>query len=264
MNELKFLAVGDIVGTPGVEFIKSHLWNLRRLDGIDCVIANGENAAAGNGIDSKTADILFESGVDVITTGNHVWQKHDIYQYIDDHKNIIRPANYPPECPGHGYTTIDVCGYKVLVVNILGCVFMEWGMESPFPVIDRILTREEGKFDFGIVDIHAEATSEKIAFAKYLDLKKSPVSMVFGTHTHVQTADAKVLRNGTGYITDVGMTGADDSVLGIKNDLVIKKFVTKMPVRFETETENVSMEYIKFDINVPKFDVSLVKSYKIY
>ena len=228
-GQAKILVIGDVVGAGGTGFIEEKLWGLRKFYGIDMTIVNGENAAVGNGIDKATADRLMKSGVDVITSGNHIWKKNGIADLLDGNQYILRPANYPPSCPGSGYCIFDMCSYKVLIVNLLGTVFME-SLESPFTAIDKILSREKGNFDFAVVDIHAEATSEKLALAKYIDGK---VSVVFGTHTHVQTADEQILPLGTGYITDVGMCGPEDSVLGIKNDIIIKKFLTKMPVRHE-------------------------------
>ena len=228
-GEAKILAIGDICGKCGTEAVAKKLWDIRNELCADMVIANGENAAVGNGLDKESAQTLLQSGVDVITGGNHIFRKNSVYSLLDDGENIIRPANYPTECPGSGYCIFDMCSYRVLVMNLLGTVYME-SLESPFAVADRILKREEGNFDLAVMDIHAEATSEKIALAKYLDGR---VSAVFGTHTHVQTADEKILCGGTGFICDLGMCGAVDSVLGIKNDIILHKFLTKMPVRHE-------------------------------
>ncbi len=228
-GEARILAIGDIVGKSGTSFIADKLWGLRKFYGVDMVVANGENAAPGNGLDRDTADTLFRAGVDVITSGNHIFRKSSVEQLLESEEKILRPANYPSACPGSGWCIFDMCSYKVLVMNLLGTVFME-SLASPFETADRILEREKGNFDFAVLDIHAEATSEKLALAKYLDGK---VSAIFGTHTHVQTADEQIFSGGTGYITDAGMCGPFDSVLGIKNDIIIRKFLTKMPVRHE-------------------------------
>ena len=228
-GQAKILVIGDVVGAGGVGFIEEKLWGLRKFYGIDMTVVNGENAAVGNGLDKATAERLMKSGADVITSGNHIWKKNGIGDLLDSNPYILRPANYPSSCPGSGYCIFDMCSYKVLVINLLGTVFME-SLESPFLVADRILSREQGNFDLAVVDIHAEATSEKLALGKYLDGR---VSAVFGTHTHVQTADEQIFPLGTGYITDAGMCGPEDSVLGIKNDIIIRKFLTKMPVRHE-------------------------------
>jgi len=237
---MNILAVGDIIGSAGADFLKKNLWNIRRENKIDCVVANGENSAAGNGIDIKSAGLIIESGADVITTGNHVWQKKDIYNYLDDNNNILRPANYPAACPGLGYNIINISGYKILFINLMGTVFFDLGLESPFETADKIFAREKDNFDFAVIDIHAEATSEKIALAKYIDAHYK-AGLIFGTHTHIQTADEQILKNGAGYITDLGMTGAFDSVLGVKNELIIKKYLMKMPVKFEVCEENIEL-----------------------
>ena len=244
MGFLNILCVGDIVGAPGVEFIKKNLWSLRADNAIDCVVANGENAAGGNGIDPKSAAAVFEAGADVITTGNHIWQKKEIYGFLDENGYILRPANYPGASPGAGYNIIDISGYKALFVNLLGTVYMEPGMESAFFAADRIFSREEGNYDFAVIDIHAEATSEKYALAKYIDRQNIKASVIFGTHTHVQTADETILKNGAGYITDLGMTGPKDSILGIKDELIIQKFLTHIPVKFEVGEGEVSLQGI--------------------
>jgi len=261
MKSLNILCIGDIVGPSGVDFLKRNLWNLRKNNNIDCVVANGENSAIGNGIDIKSATAVFESGVDVITTGNHIWQKKEIYNFLDENRYILRPANYPDSCPGAGYNIIDVAGYKILFVNLLGTIYMEPGIESPLAVSDRIFSREKGNYDFSVIDIHAEATSEKIAYAKYADGKNANVSVIFGTHTHVQTADEKILKNGAGYITDLGMTGAYDSILGIKNECIIQKLMTKMPVRFEVNEENIELHGVICTIETGNFKCTEIKRF---
>lgn len=226
---LRFLAVGDVVGRNGLEYIKSDLRRIKKELCADVVIANGENSAPGNGITCESAQILYESGADVITTGNHVFRRAEVYNFLDDCNYVLRPANYPPQNPGFGSRIYDLCGYRVLVMNLLGNAFME-PLSNPFDVAEKILEREKGEYDISIADIHAEATSEKLAFAHNFDGR---IDIVFGTHTHVQTNDACVLPHGTGYITDLGMTGPADSVLGVKKEIIINKFKTKMPCRFE-------------------------------
>ena len=255
---MNILAVGDIIGVPGVEFLRGNLWQFRRDNNIDCVVANGENSAKGNGIDAQSAELILGSGVDVITTGNHVWHRKDIYDYMDGNNNILRPANYPAACPGVGYNIISVLGHKILFMNLMGVVFFDMGLESPFDVADRILAREHGKFDFAVVDIHAEATGEKIALAKYID-DRHKAGLIFGTHTHVQTADEQILKNGAGYITDLGMTGAFDSVLGVKNELIIKKYLTRMPVKFEACEDNIEMRGVIANISETGFECTEIK-----
>jgi len=259
MGTFNILCVGDIIGSPGVDFVRRNLWNLRKNNNIECVVANGENSANGNGIDSKSASMIFESGADVITTGNHVWHRKEFYNFLDENKFVLRPANYPDICPGAGYNIINIIGYKILFINLLGTVFMEDGLESAFITADRIFLREKDNFDFAVIDIHAEATSEKNALAKYIDGKNLNAGIIFGTHTHVQTADEKILKNGAGYITDLGMTGASDSVLGIKNELIIQKFLTKMPVKFEVGDDGIELQGVICKIDTGNFKCVEIK-----
>jgi len=226
---MKILIIGDVVGNCGTEYLKKNLSCFAKDNRIDMIIANGENAAKNNGLDSTSAEALFSSGVDVITSGNHIWHKFEMQNIIDDYDNIIRPANYPGECPGNGYVIFNATGVKVLVINVMGTVYLD-SLSCPFETVEKILRREEGNFDISIVDIHAEATSEKAALARYFDGR---LTAVVGTHTHVQTADERILPNGTAFITDLGMTGAYESILGVESERIIKKFLTKMPTRFE-------------------------------
>lgn len=228
MSQTTILCIGDVVGPAAVSCLERHLWELRRECGADAVLVNGENAAVGNGLDVASAKALLAAGADVITSGNHIWQKKEIGDFLNREPRVIRPANYPAECPGMGYTYCDAKGYRVLVMNVLGTVFSE-PLDSPFSAVERMLSREEGRYDFAVLDIHAEATGEKLALAHAFDGR---ITAVFGTHTHVQTADCRILPGGTGYITDLGMTGPEDSVLGVKKELIIEKLRTHMPVRF--------------------------------
>ena len=229
MSLTRILTIGDVVGPTALQKLSTTLFTLKNEYRADFVVINGENAAPGNGIDVPSAQTLLYSGADVITTGNHVWQKKDIRDLLCDSEQIIRPANYPPSCPGAGYTVRDCLGWRVLVINVMGTVYME-SLESPFTAVDRILERERGRYDLAVLDIHAEATSEKIALGHYFDGR---IPIIFGTHTHVPTADLRILPGGSGYITDLGMVGPEESVLGVKTDIIIEKMMTKMPVRFE-------------------------------
>lgn len=226
---MKILIIGDIVGICGTEFLRRNLGSIINEYGADMVIANGENAAKNNGLDGESAESIFSSGVDVITSGNHIWHKFEMQNIIDDYPNILRPANYPGECPGNGYVIYNAGGTRVLVISLLGTIYME-SLQSPFETVEKILKREEGKYDISIVDFHAEATSEKAALARYFD---GTLTCVAGTHTHVQTADERLLTAGTAFITDVGMTGAFESILGVVPERIIKKMLNKMPTRFE-------------------------------
>lgn len=233
MNTLKILALGDICGPRAVEYLKKSLWKYRRANKIDFVVANGENASEPNGIDKQTADTLFDAGVDVITTGNHVWRKSGIFSYLDDKDEILRPLNFPSANPGHGDIIATVNGYRVLVMNVLGQAYMDTPSD-PFEAVEKCLNRCAGRYDFAILDIHAESTGEKKALAyNFAD----DVSIIFGTHTHVQTSDAQILGGKCGYITDLGMCGDNDSILGVKKEAVIYRMKTKMLSKFDFATE---------------------------
>lgn len=223
------MMIGDIVGRPGRTIIREKLPLLRKEFELDLVIANGENAAGGNGITQKIAQELFISGIDFLTMGNHIWDNKDIFNFIEEETRMIRPANYPKGTPGCGYRVLKMeNGIEVAIINISGRTFMN-ALDCPFKTIDEILDKLKN-ITTVIVDFHAEATSEKKAMGWYLDGR---VTLVAGTHTHVQTADERILPNGTAYITDIGMTGPVNSILGIDKDLVIKKFINQLPVRFE-------------------------------
>ncbi len=224
------LAIGDVVGVPGCEYLRKKLPALKKLYGVDFCIVNGENSAAGNGITPQSADYLFDSGVDMITTGNHVFRRREIYDRLDTDRNIIRPYNYYGGNPGKGFAVADMGSVKIGVFNLAGNAFMEGS--NPFTAADEVLKKLE---DCRIIlcDFHAEATGEKRALGFYLDGR---VSAVFGTHTHVQTADEQILPKGTGYITDLGMVGTVQSVLGVEPDNIITRLKTGMPVRFENNS----------------------------
>lgn len=241
---MKIFALGDIVGSGGCDYIRNKLPTFKKQHQIDLCIANGENSAVGNGILPFSADNIFASGVDFITTGNHVFKRNEIYDYLDEHDNIIRPFNMHPSNPGKGYGIIDMGRLKVGVINLMGKAFMT-GTENPFDAADEALKNLD-KCKIIIVDFHAEATGEKKALGYYLDGR---VSAVFGTHTHVQTADAEILENGTGYITDLGMCGAKKSVLGIKPEIIIKALRTGLPQRFTVEASDCMINGCIFEID---------------
>lgn len=256
---LKILCIGDVVGAAGCETIRAHLPQIRKTYGIDLVIANGENSAEGNGITPFSADHLFASGVDVITGGNHVFRRKEIFSYLDNNPMMVRPANYPVGAPGRGYTVVDTSHARVCVINLMGTVFMD-SLENPFKTADAILASEEAKGAVTLVDFHAEATSEKRSMGFYLDGR---VSAVFGTHTHVPTADACLLPHGTAYITDLGMAGPIESVLGVEPKLTIRRFLTKMPVRFSNASGPCSLNGIILDINNLTFKANTIQTLQI-
>ncbi len=224
---IKVLFIGDIVGRPGRSALKRWLPSWKSSQKIDFVVANGENAAGGMGLTEKVFHELIGIGIDVITTGNHVWSKKEIYPVLDTSDRLLRPANYPENVPGKGWTLCSVKGEKVMIINLEGRVFMK-ALECPFKTAEALIKGFKGKVI--LVDFHAEATSEKIALGWYLDGK---VTAVVGTHTHVQTSDETLLPKKTAYITDLGMTGPVDSVIGMKREVVLHRFLTQMPSRFE-------------------------------
>ncbi|HHV78212.1 MAG TPA: TIGR00282 family metallophosphoesterase [Firmicutes bacterium] len=227
---MKILFVGDIVGRPGRACAKQVLSEMRSKHNYDLTIANAENAAGGNGLTSQVCRELFDMGLDVLTLGNHAWDKKEIFQFIDNEPGLVRPLNYPPEVPGQGMVVVHTAKAPVAVINACGRVFNPTLLECPFRALERAIHSVRKETNHIIVDFHAEATSEKVAMGWFLDGK---VSAVLGTHTHVQTADDRILPGGTAYITDAGMTGPRDSVIGISTDLVLKRFLSQLPVRFE-------------------------------
>ena len=224
---MRLLALGDVVGKSACERLLTAVPELKNWCSADMTVINGENSADTNGISAETAALLFRCGADVITTGNHVFRQRDIASELDRGIGIVRPANYHPDAPGSGCFLFEKGRFSALVINLSGQLFME-AYESPFACVDRLLAENKGKVV--IVDFHAEATSEKIALGYHLDGR---ASLVFGTHTHVQTADEKILPGGTGYITDIGMCGAYDSVLGVKKEQALRRLITKLPERFD-------------------------------
>ena len=226
---MKILFIGDIVGSIGRDTVEKYLPRLRRKYEVDVVIANGENAAAGRGITESIYQDLLQVGVDVITMGNHTWDNRDIFNFIDDAEYLIRPANFSEDAPGKGTVQITKNGVTLTVINLHGRVFLP-PHEDPFAMVDELVAEAKQTSPLVFVDFHAEATSEKIAMGWHLDGR---ASAVVGTHTHVQTADARVYPGGTAYITDVGMTGPYDEILGMKKDSVLYRFKTNMPTRFE-------------------------------
>jgi hypothetical protein len=230
---LRVLFIGDVVGGPGRRGLAATMPSLRESHSPDLVVVNGENSAGGVGITEKTARDLFDAGADVITNGNHTYRHREVYEYLDRAERVIRPANFPHANPGRGHTVVEVSGRRVGVINLSGAVGLQVA-RLPFNEADAILERIEA--DSLVVDFHAEVTSEKVAMGWHLDGR---VAAVFGTHTHVPTADARVLPKGTAFISDVGMTGSRTSVLGVKPEQALEALITQMPVRFETAEDDV-------------------------
>lgn len=242
---MKILAVGDIVGENGVRKLKEELPKIRNEKNIDFVIVNAENSAGGMGITTKIFEDLMALNIDAITMGNHTWGKKDIFSFID-HPRLLRPANYSKGVVGKGLGVYECKGKKIAVMNLIGRTDMGVLSENPFTVASDLVNSVADKADIIIIDFHAEATAEKIAMAMYLDGK---VTALFGTHTHVQTADEQILENGTGYITDIGMTGPKKSVIGMDPDASIKRFVTSLPERYKLAEGECIFNGCIFEIN---------------
>ncbi len=243
---MKILFIGDIVGSPGRGAVKKLLPGLAKEHNLKFIIANAENAAGGSGITPAVAEELFASGVDVLTSGDHIWKKREVFELINQDARILRPLNFPLGAPGNGYGVFPAKGgLKVGVINVNGRVFME-ALECPFRTASAAVQDISKDTKVIIVDIHAEATSEKVALGWYLDGK---VSAVLGTHTHIQTADERILPQGTAYLTDAGMTGPYDSVIGRRVEDVLERFLTSIPVRFEVASDNVQLHGAVLDID---------------
>ncbi len=242
---MKVLFIGDIIGEPGRKIVRSNIRSLMEPYRPDLVIANGENTAGGFGITPEIAEELFSLGIHVLTSGNHVWDKKEIEPYLEKQDRLIRPANYPAGDPGYGSVVISAAAGKAAVLNLEGRVFMS-NLEDPFRTADREIEKLKRETSVVIIDFHAEATSEKAALAWYIDGK---ASAVVGTHTHVQTADERILTAGTAFITDVGMTGPTDSVIGVKREQAIARFLYQRPHRFEIPKGPVHLSAVIIDVD---------------
>jgi metallophosphoesterase (TIGR00282 family) len=244
---VKILFIGDVVGSPGRDVIKKLLPQLRRDEAIDLVIANAENSAGGSGITPRMARDLFDSKCDVLTSGDHIWRRPEVKELLEREARVLRPANFPKETPGQGSRVFKTAaGIKVGVISLLGRVFIDCGVSSPFRMVKAEIELLNSETKVIIVDFHAEATSEKVAMGWFLD---GGVSACLGTHTHIATADEKILPKGTAYITDVGMTGPYDSVIGRKKEKILERFLTGMPVRFELGTDDVQLNGVLLEVD---------------
>ena len=253
---MKILAVGDIVGEGGIQKLKIVLPKFKQEEQIDFIITNGENAAGGMGITEKNYKDILAAGTDVVTLGNHTWSKKDIFKFIDEPR-IIRPANYTPGLPGKGYTLQKCKGKNIAVINLIGRVDVNVLSENPFKLANKLVEDLKTQVDIIVIDFHAEATAEKIALGHYLDGK---VTAIYGTHTHVQTADGKVLPKGTGYITDIGMTGPEHSVIGMEISASIKRLETTLPEKYRLAEGSCIFNGVIFDIDDETNRVLNVKS----
>lgn len=252
---MKVLAVGDLIGAAGIRELRKQLPKIKENEKIDFVIVNGENSAEGMGITQQNFNDILALNVDVITMGNHTWGKKDIFKFID-HPKLIRPANYPKGVVGKGYNIYECKGKKIAVINLIGRVDINVLSENPFIVVKDIIKKIQNDVNMIFVDFHAEATAEKIAMGYFLD---GSVTAVYGTHTHVQTADEKILPKGTGYITDIGMTGPKYSVIGMNIEASLKRFETTLPERYKIATGECILNGVIFDVDDAKNNVKSIK-----
>jgi len=244
--DMRVLFVGDVVGRAGRDIIKGRLDLFKDREKIDIAIVNAENAAGGSGLTPRIAKELFSAGADALTSGDHIWRKREIYEFLDTNDKIVRPLNYPEGAPGKGSIIVETDGgVKVGIINIIGRVFMD-AVECPFRSVKKEVETLREITPIIIVDIHAEATSEKVAMGWYLDGK---VTAVIGTHTHIQTADEKILPEGTAYITDCGMTGPYDSVIGRKKEKIIERYLTQLPTTFDLAEAGIEMHGVIVDVD---------------
>ena len=246
-NIMRILCIGDVTSQKGIEHLRQNLWRVRKEEKIDFCIVNAENAAFITGASANDAETLFAAGADCLTGGNHTMRNRSVYTYLDDTDAMIRPINFGDAAPGHGYAVLDCNGYKVMVINAMGNINIDPVLDSPYGYIDRALERENGRYDFAVLDIHAEATGEKVAIGYAYDGK---ISVVFGTHTHVPTCDEIILPKGTGYISDIGMCGESGGVLGMNPELVVKHQRCRTPIRFEPANGAPKANGVIFDVDV--------------
>lgn len=259
MATFKILALGDVVGPGAVRYLEDNLRKKITEYNADLTVVNAENAAVGNGLDPNSAKALLGAGADVLTSGNHIYKHSSLHSFLEDSKYLIRPLNYPAECPGNGYTVFDACGLRILIMNVAGNIYSNEPMGCPFEAVEKALTREKGNYDIAVLDVHAETTSEKAAIARYFDGR---INVVYGTHTHVQTADARILPQGTGFITDLGMCGPDDSILGVEPRCIINKVRLHMPQRFNVPEGKVTATGALFELETFNYKVISVQPVK--
>ena len=243
---MNILAIGDVTSPAGVKHLCERLWGVRREYGIDLCIVNAENASLVSGPQPHDADALLAAGADVLTGGNHTLRARGLHAYLEEHTDVLRPLNFPADVPGSGYTVKDVLGYRVLVINAMGNVLIDPVLDNPYGPLDRLLAREAGRYDLAVLDLHAEATGEKLALAYAYDGR---IHAVFGTHTHVPTADLQILPQGTGYVTDVGMCGETGGVLGMDAEVVVRRMRTRLPEKFVAARGPVAADGVVFTVD---------------
>lgn len=256
---MRILAVGDVTSPRAAEYLSGVLWKYRKENNIDLVIVNAENAGFITGVSRDTAEMLLKGGADCLTGGNHTMRNRSIHAYLDEESAILRPINFGGEVPGRGYTVVDVLGYRVLVISALGCVHMDPVLNSPYSYIDKALSEQKGRYDFSVLDFHAEATGEKYAVGYSYDGK---INVIYGTHTHVPTADEMILPSGTGYISDIGMCGESGGILGIETESVIANVRTHMPPKFKPAEGRIIAEGAVFTLDTGSGRVTDIKRVK--
>ena len=256
---MKILAIGDVTGPGGVALLKRRLWAFRRERGIDFCLVNAENAGFITGASAEIADTLLSSGADCLTGGNHTLRNKAVYTYLDDTAAMLRPINFI-DAPGSGYAILDCKGYRMLCINAMGCAYIEPTLDSPYGFIDRLLEREAGRYDFAILDFHAEASGEKLAMGFAYDGR---INIIYGTHTHVPTADTQILPEGTGYVTDLGMCGEGGGVMGMDAHDVIKKMRSRLPIRFSAAKGEAYADGVIFTLDEKSGRVTEVERVKI-
>ena len=243
---MRILCIGDVTSPKGVDHLRQNLWRIRKEKRIDFCVVNAENASVITGASASEAETLFASGADCLTGGNHTLRNKSVYTYLDDTEAMLRPLNFGDGAPGHGYAILDCNGYKIMVINVMGNIGIEPVLDNPYAYIDRALEREKGRYDFAIMDVHAEATGEKAALGYAYDGK---ISVIYGTHTHVPTCDGIILPAGTGYISDLGMCGESGGVLGMDPSLVVRQLRSRMPIKFEPAKGAPSADGVIFEVN---------------
>ena len=256
---MRILAIGDVTSQRGVEHLSKNLWKFRKENKIDFCIVNGENASFISGIVAEQADELLRGGADVITGGNHTKRAKGAFSLLEQRSEVLRPVNFGDSVVGNGYGIYDAQGYRVLVISALGIVGVEPRLDSPFGYIDRVLAECDGRYDLAVLDIHAEATGEKLAIGYAYDGK---INVIFGTHTHVPTADMQILPCGTGYVTDVGMCGESGGILGMDPEIVVERMRTRLPIYFKAASGDASADGVIFDVDISTGRVKTVERVK--
>ena len=256
---MKILAIGDVTSPAGLVHLEKRLWGIRRKFEIDFCVVNGENASFITGISKEGAEKLLRSGADVITGGNHTLHNHSAHQMLDEFPEVLRPINFGDEAPGRGYTVVNAGAYRVLVINAMGTVHIEPQLNMPYSYIEDVLRRESGNYDFAVLDIHAEATGEKLAVAHSFDGR---INVIFGTHTHVPTSDTSVLPGGSGYVSDLGMCGESGGILGMEIESVLFKMRTRLPGKFKCAGGPPSADAVIFTLDNESGKVTEIKRIK--